>query len=432
MIMLGILARRSRSTGPWRHPDFVKLWLGRTASRFGSHIGSTALSLTAVLLLRATPAQMGLLAALGSAPSLVGAPLAGTWVDRLRRRPVLIAADIGRAALLTAIPLAALLGQLRIERLYAVAALAGLLTALFEAAEGAYVPALVPREELVEGNAALAAGDSVAEIGGQAAAGVLVQWLGGPAAVLLDAASCACSALCVGLIRVPEMPAAEPARREGVWREAVAGLRAVWADPLLRALAGNAAVSAFFGNFIGALYTLYAVRTLGVPVPLVGLLVATGGVGALAGAFAAGRVARRAGPGPALIGATLVGGGMQLLNPLAGGPLPLAVSVAMLGAAQLMGDVAYAVHAVVAVSLRQAAVPGRLLGRVTASMGAIVGAAAPLGALAGGALGGAVGPRPTLLLAACGILLAALPLLLSSVRALRELPATRELWHTIM
>jgi len=121
-----------------------------------------------------------------------------------------------------------------------------------------------------------------------------------------------------------------------------------------------------------------------------------------------------------------------LLNPLAGGPLPLAVSVAMLGAAQLMGDVAYAVHAVVAVSLRQAAVPGRLLGRVTASMGAIVGAAAPLGALAGGALGGAVGPRPTLLLAACGILLAALPLLLSSVRALRELPATRELWHTIM
>lgn len=430
--MLGILARRSRSTGPWRHPDFVKLWLGRTASRFGSHIGSTALSLTAVLLLRATPAQMGLLAALGSAPSLVGAPLAGTWVDRLRRRPVLIAADIGRAALLTAIPLAALLGQLRIERLYAVAALAGLLTALFEAAEGAYVPALVPREELVEGNAALAAGDSVAEIGGQAAAGVLVQWLGGPAAVLLDAASCACSALCVGLIRVPEMPAAEPARREGVWREAVAGLRAVWADPLLRALAGNAAVSAFFGNFIGALYTLYAVRTLGVPVPLVGLLVATGGVGALAGAFAAGRVARRAGPGPALIGATLVGGGMQLLNPLAGGPLPLAVSVAMLGAAQLMGDVAYAVHAVVAVSLRQAAVPGRLLGRVTASMGAIVGAAAPLGALAGGALGGAVGPRPTLLLAACGILLAALPLLLSSVRALRELPATRELWHTIM
>ena len=430
--MLGILARCSRSTGPWRHPDFVKLWLGRTASRFGSHIGSTALSLTAVLLLRATPAQMGLLAALGSAPSLVGAPLAGTWVDRLRCRPVLIAADIGRAALLTAIPLAALLGQLRIERLYAVAALAGLLTALFEAAEGAYVPALVPREELVEGNAALAAGDSVAEIGGQAAAGVLVQWLGGPAAVLLDAASCACSALCVGLIRVPEMPAAEPARREGVWREAVAGLRAVWADPLLRALAGNAAVSAFFGNFIGALYTLYAVRTLGVPVPLVGLLVATGGVGALAGAFAAGRVARRAGPGPALIGATLVGGGMQLLNPLAGGPLPLAVSVAMLGAAQLMGDVAYAVHAVVAVSLRQAAVPGRLLGRVTASMGAIVGAAAPLGALAGGALGGAVGPRPTLLLAACGILLAALPLLLSSVRALRELPATRELWHTIM
>lgn len=430
--MLGILARRSRSTGPWRHPDFVKLWLGRTASRFGSHIGSTALSLTAVLLLRATPAQMGLLAALGSAPSLVGAPLAGAWVDRLRRRPVLIAADIGRAALLTAIPLAALLGQLRIERLYAVAALAGLLTALFEAAEGAYVPALVPREELVEGNAALAAGDSVAEIGGQAAAGVLVQGLGGPAAVLLDAASCACSALCVGLIRVPEMPAAEPARREGVWREAVAGLRAVWADLLLRALAGNAAVSAFFGNFIGALYTLYAVRTLGVPVPLVGLLVATGGVGALAGALAAGRVARRAGPGPALIGATLVGGGMQLLNPLAGGPLPLAVSVAMLGAAQLMGDVAYAVHAVVAVSLRQAAVPGRLLGRVTASMGAIVGTAAPLGALAGGALGGAVGPRPTLLLAACGILLAALPLLLSSVRALRELPTTRELWHTIM
>ncbi len=421
--MRRILAGRATLTGLWRHPDFVRLWLGRTVSRFGSHIGGTALSLTAVLALRATPAQMGLLAALESAPLLAVGLVAGVWVDRLRRRPIMLAADFGRAALLTSIPLAALLGRLRMEHLYVVAALAGLLTVFFDVADQSLLPTLVPPERLAEGNGKLAASDSLAEIGGQAMAGGLVQLLGGPAAILVDAASFLCSALCVGSIRAPEPPVST-GRGHGLWREIIAGLRVALGHPLLRALAGSAATATFFGNFIGALYALYVIRTLGLPVSMVGILVAAGGVGALAGALVAGRVVRRFGLGPTLCGTALVAGGAQALNPLAHGPA--IVSVALLLAAQLVGDIAYAIRAIRADSLRQAVAPGRQLGRVTASMRVLTEGTAPLGALVGGALGGAIGPRPTLATAACGLLLAALWLFLSPVRTLHELPAATE------
>src|SRR6266704_6466646 len=180
---------RQYRTGLWKNSDFVKLWLGQTVSHFGSGITGIALPLTAVLILAATPAQMGILGALDGVSVLVIGLLAGVWVDRVRRRTVLIATDLGRAFILSTIPLAALLGVLRIGQLYIVAALAGMLTVIFTVASSAYVPSLIPHESLIEGNSKLGMSDALAEIGGPAVAGPLVQLLSAPFAILFDALS---------------------------------------------------------------------------------------------------------------------------------------------------------------------------------------------------------------------------------------------------
>ena len=191
-------------TGLWKNPDFVKLWLGQTVSYFGSGITGIALPLTAVLILAATPVQMGILGALDGVSVLVIGLLAGVWVDRVRRRPLLIATDLGRAFILSTIPLAALLGVLRIWQLYIVAALAGMLTVIFTVASSAYLPSLIPQESLVEGNSKLGMSDALAEIGGPAVAGPLVQLLSAPFAIVFDALSFLFSACCLGLIHMPE------------------------------------------------------------------------------------------------------------------------------------------------------------------------------------------------------------------------------------
>ena len=191
-------------TGLWKNPDFVKLWLGQTVSYFGSGITGIALPLTAILLLGATPVQMGILGALDGVSVLAIGLLAGVWVDRVRRRPLMITTDIGRAFILSTIPLAALLGVLHIWQLYIVAGLAGMLTVIFNVASSAYLPSLIPHESLVEGNSKLGMSDALAEIGGPAVAGPLVQLLSAPFAIVFDALSFLFSACCLGLIRKPE------------------------------------------------------------------------------------------------------------------------------------------------------------------------------------------------------------------------------------
>src|SRR3989440_12077486 len=176
-------------TGLWKNSDFVSLWLGQTVSHFGSGITSIALPLTAVLVLAATPAQMGILGALDGVSVLVIGLLAGVWVDRVRRRPLMIATDLGRAFILSTIPLAALLGVLHIVQLYIVAALAGMLTVIFTVAGSAYLPSLIPQESLIEGNTKLGMSDALAEIGGPAVAGPLGQLLRAPVAIWVDALS---------------------------------------------------------------------------------------------------------------------------------------------------------------------------------------------------------------------------------------------------
>ncbi len=398
--------------------DFWKLWLGRTVSEFGSGITRTALPLTAVLALSASPGQMGLLSALETAPVLLIGLLAGVWVDRLPRRPILIATDLGRAALLGTIPLAALLGRLSMGHLYLVAALTGVLTVFFEVADQAILPALAPPDKIVQANSRLGASSSLSEIAGPGASGLLVQALTAPLAIAVDAVTFVCSALCVAFIRAPEPEPTE--QRQSLWREAREGLRVVAGNPLLLALAGSSGLFNFFGNFIGTLYTLYAVRELHVPPAAVGLLIAAGGVGALLGAGMAGPAVRRAGLGPTLGGALAAASAIQVLMLLARGPVP--VAVALLMTAQLLGDVAIAVYLINEVSLRQALAPARLLGRVNASMRVLTTGIGPLGALLAGALGGSMGLRPTLAIGVLGIALAALCVVLSPLRTLREQP----------
>lgn len=407
-------------TGFWRQPDFAKLWSGQIISAVGSHVTGTALPLTAILVLAASPVQVGVLAALAALPVLLIGLVAGVWVDRLRRRPILIATDLGRAAVLALIPLFALTRALHIELLYAVAFSVGVLTVFSEIANQAYLPTVVPRENLVEANSAMGASESLAEIAGPPLGGVLVQWLTAPCAILFDAVSFLVSATCVAFIRAPEPPPKWLKQRESIIREIGEGLSIVVRHPLLRALALGSATFNFFGNFIGALYALFIIRDLRLSPAAVGLLVGLGGVGALGGALLAGRLVRRFGIGLTITGSLAITGLIQLLLPFAGGPTWLAIS--MLAASQLLGDVWIAIYFIGELSVRQNAIPDRLRGRANASMQVLMQGLTPVGAVVGGVLGAAIGVRITILIGVLGISLAALTLFLSPIRTLREVP----------
>ena len=399
--------------------DFVKVWVGHTISNFGSGITGIALPLTAVLVLSATPTQMGILSALSGVSVLVFGLLAGVWVDRLRRRPILITADLGRALLLGSLPLAALLGILHLAQVYIVAALAGILTVFFNVADEAFLPSLIPPHQLVEANSKLATSDSLAEISGPALAGSLVQLLGAPVAILFDALSFLLSAISLGIIRTPEprpLPAEQP---QSAWRESIEGLRIIRDSPLLRALTIGAAIFNFFGNFIGTLYVLYIVREVHASPLIIGLLVATGGVSAFVGTLIARRVIQRIGQGRAIGGMLFLYGLTGVLIPLAHDPLGLAV--ALLFTSQLIGDASVAIYFIAEVSLRQAIIPNAFLGRVNASIQFITRGVGPVAALLAGILGTVIGLRLTILIGVLGVTFAGVWLLISPVRKVRSL-----------
>jgi MFS family permease len=405
--------------GLWKNADFLKLWLGRTISNMGNGITGIALPLTAVLVLSATPAQMGILSALEGIAVLLFGLLAGVWVDRLRRRPVMVLTDIGRALIIGSIPVAALSGILRIEQVYIVAALAGILSVFFNAADASFLPGLVQSSELVEGNSKLGISDALAEMTGPAIAGVLVQLFTAPLAIIIDACSFLCSAWCIVRIRKPEIPPMVSETRRSAWHESVEGLFFILKHPLLRVLAGSAGLFNFTGMFIGTLYTLYIVRTLGLAPAILGFLVATGGVSALVGALLAESVIQRIGLGLAIGGGLFLYGLTGLLTPLAAGPVPVVIT--MLFMSQLVGDATVSMHFIAELSLRQSLVPPHLLGRVNASMQLLAGGMAPLGALLAGMLAEYVGVRFTILIGVIGVMCAGLWLLLSSVRKIRAL-----------
>jgi len=349
---------------------------------------------------------MGILSATGGASVLLFGLWAGILVDRVRRRPVMIAADLGRALLLIAIPILAVMHMLSIAHLIAIAACAGVLTVLFDVAYQSYLPSLVGQDELFEGNRLLSISSSTAEILGPSLTGVLVQLITAPMAILFDALSYLVSAISVAIIRTPEPPAhAEP--HENLREEIFGGLKTILAHPLLRALFFRS-ITAFLSMGLGlfSFYVLFAIRELGLKPASLGIAIALGGVGSLAGGLLAKRIARHV---PMKLGfflSALLIGCLQFLTPLAS--LVPRFALALVCVHQFFGDFAWTVYYVNETTLRQSVAPPQLLGRVNAAIQLASRGMLPISALAGGFLAQKIGIANTLWIGATGVLLSTL------------------------
>jgi MFS family permease len=402
----------------WRHPDFLKLWAGQTVSELGSVVTRTAVPLVALLVLGAGPLEMALLVVAGSLAVLMVGFFAGAWVDRLRRRPLLIGSDAVRAVLLFSIPIAYAAGILRMEQLYLVTFVEGCLGSLFDAAYPAYVPSLIGVDRVVDGNSKLATSSSLAEIGGPGLAGGLVQAFSAPFAILVDALSFAVSALSLLLIRSPEPARPVVTERMPIRSEIVEGLRLVRNHPVLFPIAMRSVVAHVAGSFYGVLYTIYLIEELHLSPLLLGIVVSAGGVGSLIGSLFASRVIRAVGLGPALIwtaaGASLLG----VLTPLAQGPILLATVMVLLP--QLIGDGLQTIEGVAELSLIQGLSPDRILGRVNATLEVFShGIAYPIGALTAAVVAGAIGVRGGIALGWAGMAISILFLVMSPLPRIR-------------
>jgi predicted MFS family arabinose efflux permease len=404
----------------WRDREFVKLWTGQAISQIGSRITRTAIPFTGVIVLGAGPLEMGILGGVSAAAILLFGLFAGAWADRVRRRPILIATDLARAVVLATVPVAALRGALTMTQLYVVAGLASVLTVLFDVSYQAYVPSLVEREKLVQANAKLALSESIAEVSGPGIAGFLVQALTAPVAIAFDAVSFVLSAVSITLVRRPEPP---PAERSGthILEEIADGLRTSWRNPYLRPMALRSGTAALFAGFFASLYPLFTVKVLGLEPSVIGVVIATGGAFAIAGAALSERLVRRLGVGRAMIGALLVTGAASFLHPMAHGSVALCCVFLIAGQA---GDFAWPPLITTEVSLRQSVAPAAVLGRVNSSMNLVFNGIIPVGAFVGGALAEAIGVREAMFVGAGGYALSALWVIFSPIRHLRELPAT--------
>ncbi|HEY3685978.1 MAG TPA: MFS transporter [Streptosporangiaceae bacterium] len=399
------------------HRDFRRLWVGDAASQIGATTSLFTLPLVATTALRATPFQVGLVSAALTASFLAFGLPAGALLDRVRRRPVLILADAGRALALGSLPAAAAFGLLSLAQLYAVALGYGVLTVCFDVAYQSYLPHLVGWDRLVEGNAKLAATQSAAEMGGPTVGGFAVQVLSASYAVVANAACFAWSAAWIWRIRKREpKPAAEPGRNLG--REIVEGLRFVLGHRQLRAIAGCTGAANLFRTATQPMMIVLLSSELHLRAGTVGLFFTVGAVGGIAGAFFARRIAGSLGHGRVIWVSMACAGPFALLTPLAHDDWRLWLA-AMGEFGVLFGS---AVYNVAQVSFRQWLCPERLLGRVNATMRFFVWGTMPLGAFAGGALASMVGVRPVLWVAAAGMTVTFVPVFLSPLRSMRGLP----------
>ena len=399
--------------------DFIRLWTGQTISEFGSSLG--ALPLLAILVLDATPAQMGLLETLRAAPAVLLGLFAGVWVDRARRRPILIIADLGRALLLGLVVLVAFTGQLKMLYLFVAAFLVGSLTVFFDIAYQAYVPALVERRQLIDANSKLGTTASLAEIASPGLGGLLVELITAPLTLFVDAVSYLISATVIATIKTaePKINRKDASKKPGqIRQDIIEGLRIVVTHPLLRPIAGATALRSFFGGFFAALYGLFVLREVGLTPFGLGILIGSGGIGALFGALFSNRIIQRVGLGRSIVIGGFISGLLSLLTPLAFGPVLLAFVLLLAG--QLFGDTAMAIFMIGSLSLRQAITPDRLLGRVNASFGFLVGGVLTLGIMVGGLIGEWLGLRPAIGIAAVGILISTSWLFLSPLRQVIE------------
>jgi len=407
----------------WRHPDFLKLWAGESVSVFGSQVTVLAVPTVAILILHAGPFQVGILSALEFLAFPTLGLVAGVYADRLRRRPIMIICDIGRALALGSIPVAFLLNLLTLEQLYFVALLTGIFTVFFDVCYQSYLPALVDRPNLIEGNTKLEITRSTAQVAGPAVAGFLIQLIGGAKAVAVDAVSFFLSALALASITKPE-PEPRPSTASGASGfipEMREGIDVVFRNPILWRIAACTATTNLGSNMVfGAVFLVFAYRQLHLSAGVVGVVFALSSVGALAGAFLAGWVARRLGIGPTLGVMVIVGGLALLATPLA----VVGVPAVILATTGFIEGLTIPIYNINQVSLRQAITPDRVQGRMNATMRTIVWGTIPLGAFIGGILGTSIGLVQTIVLGGILSTLAASWIVLGPVIRLREQPAT--------
>ncbi len=405
-----------RFGGLWRNPDFLRVWIGGTISAVGSQVTVLAVPLTAVLVFGAGPAETGVLTAAGVAPMLLLNLVAGAMVDRLPRRRVRIAADLISGAIVATIPVASLLGVLRLEHLYVATFLAGCGTVFSRLAVGAMLPQLVGKQNLLEANGKMLTSFSLALVLGPSLTGLLVQVMGPPVALVVDAASYLISAACFWRVRLVELPGGAT-HRGGLLREILEGLRWLRGQPILFRLVVSIGLANLAWYGVTAVIVIFATEDLGLSPAMLGLALAAIGPSSLVSSLVAARVARRFGMGPTLVFSLCGEAVSRVVLVVAGGPPP--VAALMIGLSYFVFGFIAPLWDVNANSLRQAATPERLLGRVSAASTFVGVGMAPIGALLAGWIGQVAGTRAALLETTVVTLVAVLLLWRSAVPRLR-------------
>jgi len=412
----------------WRNPAFQRVWSAATISIFGSLVTRVALPFVAIISLNADAIGVAMVRSMDLIAGLAVGLVAGAWVDRLRRRPVLVGADLGRAALLGLIPLAAIGGWLSMPLVLLVALLAAVLTTFFNAADTAFLPTIVARRDLVRANGALAASSSVSEFLAFGSAGFLVEILTAPIAILIDAVSFIFSAVLLGSIRVKEPRRPEPTEREPVLREIAAGLRLVAHHPILRATTLASMATACMWGVFSATWYLFAIQDLGLDAAAIGLIAAVGGLSSLLAALVTSRATRRFGVGAVVVVSIFVAVLGFVFVPLAPAGAPL-LGMAFLIGQQLVTDPAMTAFDITDTSLRQSIVHDRQLGRVTATVNVAALLAQLVATLGAGFIAVEIGLRNCLFIGPVLGLLGVVALVFSPVprvRTIEEVAATAD------
>jgi MFS family permease len=404
----------------WSHRDFLKLWTGQSISELGSQVSQLAIPWLAAVGLHASPIAFSLLGVLGFLPFILFALPAGVWVDRLRRRQILIVGDASRAVLLALIPILWAAGVLQLWHLLILQFAIGIFTVFFDVAYQSYLPALIEREHLIDGNSKLQLTVSVAQVAGPSMSGGLIAAITAPYAIVLDAVSFVASTLfMLRMKHREELPELAPGTvRPRMWPQVKEGLQWVVGNRQLRAIAGCTGTSNFFGTSLFAIAILYFVRSLHLSAVDVGAVFAVGSVGSIAGALLANRLQKKIGVGRSIVANAVLFSSAGIAYPLAPHSFPLPV----LTAGQLVFGFSGVAYNITQISLRQAITPERLQGRMNAAMRWIVWGTIPLGLLLGGSIGQWIGLRTALWVGAIGSLPTFLWVLLSPVRSIRDMP----------
>lgn len=402
----------------WRDADFLKFWAGDTVAQFGYQVTLLALPLTAVLTLHASAGDMGLLNAASYLPYLVLSLVAGVWIDRVRRRPVMVISALCRAAVLLAVVLLADAHRLGFGDLYGAALLLGVFAVFFDVTYQAYLPSLIEKDDLMEGNSKLQGSASAAQVGGPALGGWLVHLLTAPTALAVNVGSFAVSALSLLAVGKRE-PRPEPAARRRMRADIAEGLRFAFKEPSLRACTLEAGTYNLFWMVIQTVFLLYATGPLHMSTSSIGLVLGGGAVGSLLGAVVAKWFTNRLGFGLSATVAVVIGNCALILLPLASGPGAAVIALFLFG--YFVNGTGTTISNIQVLSMRLTITPSEMLGRMNASYRFVATGTIPLGALLGGALGNAIGLRATLFVGATGLVCSSMWLVFSPIRSVRDL-----------